>query len=94
VVLATLLAIYIVNYADRYLITGLIGPIKAQFGIGDAMVGMLMGPAFVLLYVILGVPFARLADRTSRTLERRDHRNWPGERACRPDAGACRSGSG
>lgn len=66
VVLVTLLAIYIVNYADRYLITGLIGPIKAEFGIGDAMVGMLMGPAFVLLYVILGVPFARLADRTSR----------------------------
>ncbi|NIJ18265.1 spinster family MFS transporter [Sphingobium vermicomposti] len=66
VVLATLLAIYIVNYADRYLITGLIGPIKAQFGIGDAMVGMLMGPAFVFLYVVLGVPFARLADRTSR----------------------------
>ncbi|WP_179043222.1 spinster family MFS transporter [Sphingobium lactosutens] len=66
VVLATLLLIYIVNYADRYLITGLIGPIKAEFGIGDAMVGMLMGPAFVLLYVILGVPFARLADRTSR----------------------------
>ena len=66
VVLATLLAIYIVNYADRYLITGLIGPIKAEFGMGDAMVGMLMGPAFVLLYVVLGVPFARLADRTSR----------------------------
>lgn len=66
VVLATLLAIYIMNYADRYLITGLIGPIKAQFGIGDATVGMLMGPAFVFLYVVLGVPFARLADRTSR----------------------------
>lgn len=66
IVLATLLAIYIVNYADRYLITGLIGPIKAEFGIGDAMIGMLMGPAFVLLYVVLGVPFARLADRTSR----------------------------
>lgn len=66
VVLATLLLIYIVNYADRYLITGLIGPIKAEFGIGDAMVGMLMGPAFVILYVVLGVPFARLADRTSR----------------------------
>lgn len=65
-VLVTLLLIYIVNYADRYLITGLIGPIKAEFGIGDAMVGMLMGPAFVFLYVVLGVPFARLADRTSR----------------------------
>lgn len=66
IVLATLLLIYIFNYADRYLITGLIGPIKAEFGIGDAMVGMLMGPAFVFLYVVLGVPFARLADRTSR----------------------------
>ncbi len=66
VVLATLLAIYIVNYADRYLLTGLIGPIKEEFGIGDAMVGMLMGPAFVVLYVVLGVPFARFADRSSR----------------------------
>ncbi len=65
-VLVTLLAIYIVNYADRYLLTGLIGPIKEEFGIGDAMMGMLMGPAFVLLYVVLGVPFARLADRGSR----------------------------
>lgn len=66
VALTMLLLIYIVNYADRYLITGLIGPIKAEFGIGDAMVGMLMGPAFVLLYVVMGVPFARLADRGSR----------------------------
>ncbi|WP_150291429.1 spinster family MFS transporter [Sphingobium estronivorans] len=66
VVLAMLLAIYIFNFADRYLITGLIGPIKAEFGLGDGMMGLLMGPAFVVLYVVLGVPFARLADRGSR----------------------------
>ncbi|WP_176594334.1 MFS transporter [Sphingobium sp. EM0848] len=66
VVLAMLLAIYIFNFADRYLITGLIGPIKAEFGLGDGMMGLLMGPAFVVLYVVLGVPFARMADRGSR----------------------------
>jgi MFS family permease len=66
VVLATLLFIYIFSFADRYLITGLVGPIKAEFGVGDGTMGLLMGPAFVLLYVVLGVPFARLADRWSR----------------------------
>lgn len=65
-VLAILLVIYIFNFADRYLLTGLIGPIKAEFDIGDNLIGLLMGPAFVVLYVVLGVPFARLADRGSR----------------------------
>lgn len=65
-VLATLLVIYIFNFADRYLLTGLIGPIKAEFDIGDNLIGLLMGPAFVVLYVVMGVPFARLADRGSR----------------------------
>ena len=65
-VLFTLLVIYILNFADRYLITGLIGPIKAEFGLDDGFMGLLMGPAFVVLYVVAGVPIARLADRGSR----------------------------
>jgi MFS family permease len=65
-VLFTLLVIYIFNFADRYLLTGLVGPIKEEFGIGDNIMGMLMGPAFVMLYIVMGVPFARLADRSSR----------------------------
>lgn len=65
-VLATLLIIYIFNFGDRYLITGLVGSIKSEFDVGDGTMGLLMGPAFVLLYVILSVPFARLADRGSR----------------------------
>lgn len=66
VVLATLLVIYIFNFADRYLLTGLVGPIKEEFGVGDNVMGLLMGPAFVMLYIVMGVPFARLADRSSR----------------------------
>lgn len=66
VVLAALLAIYIFNFADRYLLTGLVGPIKAEFGLDDGFMGLLMGPAFVALYVVAGVPIAQLADRSSR----------------------------
>lgn len=66
VVLGALLLIYIVNFADRYLISGLVGPIKAEFGLGDGFMGLLMGPAFVVLYVVAGVPIARWADRSSR----------------------------
>ena len=65
-VLGLLLVIYIFNFADRYLLTGLVGPIKQEFGLGDGFMGLLMGPAFVVLYVLGGVPIARLADRSSR----------------------------
>ncbi len=66
VVLVMLQLIYVFNFTDRYLITGLVGPIKADFGLGDGFMGLLMGPAFVILYVVSGVPLARLADRSSR----------------------------
>lgn len=65
-VLFVLLAIYIFNYADRYLIAGLVDPIKTEFGVGDQFMGLLMGPAFAVLYTTLGIPIARLADRHSR----------------------------
>lgn len=66
VVLVVLLVIYIFNYADRYLISGLVDPIKAEFGIGDQFMGLLMGPAFALLYTTIAIPIARYADRSSR----------------------------
>lgn len=66
IVLAALLLIYIVNFADRYLISGLVGPMKAEFGLGDGFMGLLMGPAFVVLYVVMGVPIARFSDHSSR----------------------------
>ncbi len=66
VALFALLGVSVFNFADRYLITGLIGPIKAEFGVNDGYMGLLMGPAFVVLYVVAGVPIARLADRASR----------------------------
>ena len=65
-VLALILGIALLNYADRYLLAGLVGPIKAEFGLSDGSMGMLMGPAFALIYTLAVIPMARLADRTSR----------------------------
>ena len=65
-VLGLLLGISILSYADRYLIAGLVAPIRAEFGVGDRYIGLLMGPAFAILFTTMGVPIARCADRTSR----------------------------
>lgn len=65
-VLFLLLIIYILNYLDRYLIAGLVDPIKGELQVGDGFMGLLMGPAFALLYTSLAIPIARLADRHSR----------------------------
>jgi MFS family permease len=64
--LVALLMVSVFNFADRYLVTGLVGPLKQAFNVGDGFIGLLMGPAFVVLYVAAGVPIARLADRRSR----------------------------
>ncbi len=66
--LSLLVLVAVLNYADRFLMSGLAQPIKQHFAIGDAMMGALMGPAFALLYTVFALPIARLADRRSRVL--------------------------
>jgi predicted MFS family arabinose efflux permease len=68
VVLAVLLAVSLVNYGDRYLLAGLAEPIKREFAVSDGFMGVLMGPAFALLYSIIAVPIALRADKASRIL--------------------------
>lgn len=66
--LGLLVLIAILNYADRFLVAGLAQPIKTHFEIGDAWMGVLMGPAFALLYSVFTLPIARMADKHSRIL--------------------------
>jgi MFS family permease len=54
------------NYLDRQLMTLLITPIKADMGLSDTQVSLLIGFAFVLFYVLAGIPLARLIDRGPR----------------------------
>jgi MFS family permease len=66
-VLLLLLVAYILNYLDRQILAILASGIKADLHLSDSQFGLLAGPPFAILYSVLGVPFAFLADRTSRS---------------------------
>jgi MFS family permease len=66
-VAALLLAVYILSYVDRYILSLLIEPIKASLDLTDFQIGLLIGPAFVILFVTVGLPIGWLVDRKSRT---------------------------
>ena len=67
VVLALLLLAYIFNFLDRQILGILAGSIIADLKLTDAEFGAIGGIAFAILYSVLGVPLAMLADRTSRS---------------------------
>ena len=66
-VLFLLLLAYILNYLDRQFLGILASAIKADLHLSDTQFGALSGPPFAILYSVLGIPFAFLADRTSRS---------------------------
>jgi predicted MFS family arabinose efflux permease len=67
VVLALLLLAYIFNFLDRQILGILAGPIIADLKLSDAEFGAIAGLAFAILYSVLAVPLAMIADRTSRS---------------------------
>jgi len=66
-VLAILLVAYIFNFLDRQILGILAQPIKADLNLSDTQFGAIGGLAFALLYSVLGIPLAFLADKTSRS---------------------------
>ena len=67
VLLLLLLLAYIFNFLDRTILSILAGPIIAELKLDDWEFGILSGPPFAILYSVLAIPFAFLADRTSRS---------------------------
>ncbi len=64
VVLLTLA--YFFSYIDRTVIGLLVEPIKADLGLTDGQMGLLMGLAFGIFYATMGLPLGWLADRKRR----------------------------
>ncbi|MEE8307614.1 MAG: MFS transporter, partial [Gammaproteobacteria bacterium] len=64
---AMLTAAYVLSYVDRYMLNLLVEPIKADMGLSDGQVGLLMGLAFAVFYATMGLPIGWLADRWRRT---------------------------
>lgn len=66
VMLALMTAAYTLNFIDRTIVASIGQAIKADLKITDTQLGLLGGLYFALLYTILGLPLARLAERYSR----------------------------
>lgn len=65
-VLGILVAVYTSNFIDRTIIGTLGEAIKIDLNLTNTQVGLLGGIAFALLYTILGIPIARIAEKRSR----------------------------
>jgi predicted MFS family arabinose efflux permease len=66
ITLALLTASYACGHLDRNVITILLTPIKAEFGVSDTALGLLTGLIFAIFYSAMGIPLGYLADRTDR----------------------------
>lgn len=64
--LGLLLVIYIFNFLDRQVVNILAEPIKVDLGLSDTQLGLLTGLAFAAFYTVLGLPIARLAEKSNR----------------------------
>ena len=64
--LGLLVAIYASSFLDRVIISTVGPALIADLRISDTQFGLLTGPAFAIFYVVLGIPIARLAERSSR----------------------------
>jgi len=64
--LIVLAVVYMFNFIDRQILAILLPAIREEFGVSDAWLGFLTGTAFAALYIGLGIPVARYADRHNR----------------------------
>lgn len=65
-VLILLTLVHVLGYIDRWILSLLIQPIKADLDLSDFQIGLLLGPAFAIMFITLGLPFGWLADRIDR----------------------------
>ncbi|HTR30600.1 MAG TPA: MFS transporter [Puia sp.] len=65
-VLVMLTLVYAFNFIDRQVLVILQEAIKRDMHLSDAQLGWLSGAAFAAIYVTVGIPVARLADKGSR----------------------------
>jgi predicted MFS family arabinose efflux permease len=65
-VLALMLLMMTSNYIDRTIVVVLAEPISREFGLSAFQIGLLGGPAFALVYVVMGILIAHLSERSNR----------------------------
>lgn len=53
-------------FVDRQALALLVEPIKRDLGVSDTAMSLLYGLSFTIFYVLVGIPVARIADRSNR----------------------------
>jgi MFS family permease len=66
--LGLLLIINVLNFVDRQVVTILAEQIKRDLQLADWQLGMITGLVFAVFYTLLGIPIARVAERSNRAL--------------------------
>lgn len=64
--LAILVVAFVFSFIHRIVIGLLVDPIKADLGLTESQMGLLLGLAFAVFYALLGLPIGRWSDRYSR----------------------------
>lgn len=64
--LALLTLIAMVQFFDRALIVVILEPLKREFGLSDAQLGLLSGLSYAAAFALAGIPLGWLADRSNR----------------------------
>ena len=64
--LAILFIAYTFSFADRFILSLLIEPIKQDLQLSDTKISLLHGFAFAIFYTVMGIPIGRLADKYNR----------------------------
>ncbi|MFD7619827.1 spinster family MFS transporter [Streptomyces sp. NPDC059802] len=67
-IVAVCTAAYVLSFVDRQALSLMIEPIKRDLSLTDTQFSLLSGLAFSVLYSVMGLPIATLADRRSRPL--------------------------
>ena len=63
-----LTTIYALSFLDRNVLNLMVNPIKADLGITDVQMSLLIGLSFILLFTTFSIPFGYVADIFSRRL--------------------------
>jgi MFS family permease len=66
--MAVFFAAAVLSYTDRFILSLLVDPIRAELNITDTQVSLLQGLAFALIYAFAGLPLGRVADLYPRKL--------------------------
>jgi MFS family permease len=66
--LGVLWLLYSLSFLDRFIITMLVDPIRADLGLSDFQMSLILGPAYAICYAFATFPFGWAADRFPRRL--------------------------